>query len=397
MVYLRLAIHVDARQVIASTTATLTGVASAPKIAKTTPGAANKIDTAGYHIVSYLWTKLSGAACTINTPNATVTTVTGLTTGTYIFNLLTTDNNTGTLSANDTVVVTAIVPGPLVVSAGSNQTIASPTNSANLKGTASEVNGTIVSYNWSQLSGPSKATGNPALPQPTANGLVPGVYQFQLRVTDNTAHTATATVQVTVNAAPVTHPVTPATPAVTTQPAAPVSGLVIPGKIEAENYDTMRGVKTLRHQRCRWWGAQRGMDRQYGWDGLCSDGDDGRRLYRELLRIATPNTGASLQLCQSTGAILASLSIPNTGGFQNWQTVTATTTVTLKAGKKKSCVIFSTANPEWNINWMQFTTSTGKTASEVTGDSVSSTASTFVTDSTSGSSADSANSVHPYR
>ena len=128
-------IHVDARQVIASTTATLTGVAVAPILAITTPTASNGIDTAGYHIVSYQWTKLSGAACTITSPGAAITTgVTGLTTGTYIFNLLTTDNNTGALSANDTVVVTAIVPGALIVSAGSNQTITLPTNSVTLLG-----------------------------------------------------------------------------------------------------------------------------------------------------------------------------------------------------------------------------------------------------------------------
>ena len=35
----------------------------------------------------YQWTKLSGPAATITSPNATVTTVTGLTPGNYIFEL----------------------------------------------------------------------------------------------------------------------------------------------------------------------------------------------------------------------------------------------------------------------------------------------------------------------
>ena len=43
-------------------------------------------------IVSYVWTKSSGGAATITTSNAAVTTVTGLTPGTYVFQLTVTDN-----------------------------------------------------------------------------------------------------------------------------------------------------------------------------------------------------------------------------------------------------------------------------------------------------------------
>jgi hypothetical protein len=195
----------DPKRIISTATATLTGIAKPLKCVSVIKPAPNGIDTAGYKIVSYLWTKVSGpAGGTIATPNAATTSVSGLTTGTYIFNLLATDNNTGTISGNDTIVVTAIVPGPITVSAGANQTITLPTNSVTLTGTASEVNGTIASYAWSQLSGPSTATITTAgQAQTTVTGLVQGVYRFQLLVTDALGTTAIATVQVTVNPAPV--------------------------------------------------------------------------------------------------------------------------------------------------------------------------------------------------
>jgi len=195
----------DPKRVLSTSTATLTGVAKPLKCVAVIKPAPNGIDTAGYKIVSYLWTKVSGpAGGTLASPNAATTSVSGLTTGTYIFNLLATDNNTGTISGNDTIVVTSVVPGPITVSAGSNQTITLPTNSVTLTGTASEVNGTIASYAWSQLSGPSTATiTTPTQATTSVTGLIQGVYRFQLLVTDALGTTATATVQVTVNPAPV--------------------------------------------------------------------------------------------------------------------------------------------------------------------------------------------------
>ncbi len=198
-------ITMDPKQVISAATVTMTAKVKPLLCVAVKHPAPNGKDTAGYKIVSYLWTKVSGpAGGTIASPNAATTTVSGLTTGTYIFNMLATDDNTGTISGNDTIVVTSIVPGPITVSAGANQTITLPVNSVTLTGTASEVNGTIASYAWSQLSGPSTATITTAgQAQTTVTGLVQGVYRFQLLVTDALGTTATATVQVTVNPAPV--------------------------------------------------------------------------------------------------------------------------------------------------------------------------------------------------
>jgi len=100
-------ISAGANQTISTTTATLQGTATPPLLVKNGTTAANGIDKVGFNIVSYQWTKVSGTGGTITTPNSATTTVTGLTTGTYVFALMTTDNNTGTQRATVTITVNA--------------------------------------------------------------------------------------------------------------------------------------------------------------------------------------------------------------------------------------------------------------------------------------------------
>ena len=98
-------INAGANQTVTGTTATLKGTATPPLLVKNSLLAANGIDMVGYQIVSYQWTKVSGAGGTITSPNSASTTVTGLTPGTYVFALMTTDNNTGTQRATVTITV----------------------------------------------------------------------------------------------------------------------------------------------------------------------------------------------------------------------------------------------------------------------------------------------------
>ena len=91
---------------------------------------------------------------------------------------------------------------PPVANAGNNQAITLPANTINLSGSGTDPDGSISSYNWTKLSGPSAGTiTNPNTSATTVTGLVQGVYQFQLKVTDNKGATGTSTMQVTVNAA----------------------------------------------------------------------------------------------------------------------------------------------------------------------------------------------------
>lgn len=90
-----------------------------------------------------------------------------------------------------------------VARAGNDQTIQLPSSSTNLSGTASsDADGTISSYLWQQVSGPSSATMELIT---TSNVLISnlraGVYVFRLTVTDNRGATANDDVRVTVQAA----------------------------------------------------------------------------------------------------------------------------------------------------------------------------------------------------
>ena len=421
----------DPNRTISTSTATLTGKAKPLLCVAVKKPAPNGIDTVGYKIVSYLWTKVSGpAGGTIASPNAASTSVSGLTTGTYIFNLLATDNNTGTISGNDTIVVTSTAPGTITVNAGANQTITQPASSVTLTGSASVVNGTISSYKWSQISGPSTSTITSAgLAQTTVTGLIQGVYTFQLLVTTALSTTATATVQVTVNAAAAPGPPTvnagtnqtitlptssatltgtasetngtittyawsqvggpsAATIATAAQAQTTVSGLAagtyvfqlkvtdnsgvtataqvnvtvnassgntgstyqsVPGTIQAESYSSMLGVATETTT-----DAGGGLD--VGWIGL---GDwmsynvnvASAGTYTVNFRVSSALTGASFKMQDANGNVLTTVNVPNTGGWPTWTTLSAT--VTLPAGTQTLTIVSLSANG-FNFNWMQF-------------------------------------------
>ena len=88
---------------------------------------------------------------------------------------------------------------PPVANAGSNGSITLPTNSATLSGSGTDADGTITSYKWTEVSGPSTATiANPGSASTLVSNMVQGIYVFQLQVTDNNGATGVATVQISV-------------------------------------------------------------------------------------------------------------------------------------------------------------------------------------------------------
>jgi endoglucanase len=71
--------------------------------------------------------------------------------------------------------------------------------------------------------------------------------------------------------------------------------------------------------------------------------------YRLEYRVASP-TGGTVILGRD-GVDLAVTSVPNTAGYQNWQTVS--TTVSLQAGTQFLTVYVQTGG--WNLNWWRLT------------------------------------------
>jgi hypothetical protein len=183
------------------------GTITLPTSSMTLTGTATGNDGATISTVS--WKQDSGpATVTIASPASLSTAVSGLTVaGSYIFTLYATDNNGNTANASVTVTVNAAVttkPTPPTVSAGSNQTIALPTSSVTLNGTATANGGDVISsYLWMLMSGPGWVKFSNEWAASTAvTGLVAGTYVFELQATDNDGLTTTSSpVSIIVNAA----------------------------------------------------------------------------------------------------------------------------------------------------------------------------------------------------
>ncbi len=154
-------------------------------------------------IASYQWTKFSGPSqYTISSATQEQTSVNNLTQGIYKFELKVTDDSGA--SARDTVWVTVNAAGNKAptANAGPDITITLPTSSVTLSGSGKDPDGTIASYQWASISGPTQSKiMSPTRASTTVSNLAQGVYKFQLTVTDNAGASAKDTVQVTVNAA----------------------------------------------------------------------------------------------------------------------------------------------------------------------------------------------------
>ena len=139
-------------------------------------------------ISSYHWTKISGpSSFAITKPTDSITKLKSLVAGTYQFELKVTDN--GGLSAKDTlqIIVNDFAQNnrPPIADAGVDQTITLPIITVNLDGsTSSDPDNNITNYTWTKISGPESALFNPNTVQTQVNNLVPGTYQFELKVTD---------------------------------------------------------------------------------------------------------------------------------------------------------------------------------------------------------------------
>ena len=162
-------------------------------------------------ISSYLWTKVSGPATSnIVNPSSAVTDVSGLSQGTYQFKLTVTDNKGATGSSTVQVIVNPAANIAPVANAGNNQTITLPTSTVSLRGSGTDADGTIASYAWAKVSGPSAFTiASPASANTNVTGLIAGTYQFKLTVKDNSGASASSLVTITVKPAlnvPVVNP-----------------------------------------------------------------------------------------------------------------------------------------------------------------------------------------------
>jgi gliding motility-associated-like protein len=148
-----------------------------------------------------LWEKVSGPAATLGATNVNTLSLSNLVAGTYVFKITATD--AGTLSDTDEVTVTVfpeiVVPGDPIVNAGEDVQIRLPQNEVAIPAVAEADEGSlIVSYSWTQISGPPVLFERADSVVAVIKNLTPGEYSFTVMVTDASGKTATDEVTLTV-------------------------------------------------------------------------------------------------------------------------------------------------------------------------------------------------------
>lgn len=154
------------------------------------------------HIKEYKWTQLSGLTVTIDGATLETAFVKNIRPGAYKFQLIVTDNDgaTGTAEASITIEApanqppkaSAVVNGPVIISANGKIT---------LNGSAStDPEGGALTYEWIVVPGSANTPqiAKPANDVTDVTGLVTGSYKFQLTVKDNQGASDSAIVSVDV-------------------------------------------------------------------------------------------------------------------------------------------------------------------------------------------------------
>lgn len=151
-------------------------------------------------IVRYNWSKISGPdAGTFSSPTTAVTQFYGMTAGTYVFSFKVIDNDGMIDIDRVTVIVNPANNTAPVANAGEDMVLTFPNNTTNLNGNATDPDGNILGYRWTQISGPALAAiSNVAARNTGINRLVVGTYVFRLTVTDRmgASHSDEVTVMV---------------------------------------------------------------------------------------------------------------------------------------------------------------------------------------------------------
>jgi beta-glucosidase len=155
------------------------------------------------------------------------------------------------------------------------------------------------------------------------------------------------------------------------QAQAPFGGTVpsMPGVIQAENYDVGgEGVAYHNSTVGNPGGAYRGddvgieptLDTGGGYDvGVLTNGEwleytvrlpDAEAIYRPSVRVASPSGGGLMRL-RLDGTVVGVAQIPDTGGWQDWQTVTLPE-VPLAGGDGSHILRLEVLNGGFNLNWI---------------------------------------------
>jgi hypothetical protein len=244
-------------------------------------------------------------------------------------------NSCGASATSPAVIITGGNPAPTA-------TLTSPTNNATFTASATiTISATAADASPGTVSSVAFYNGTTLLGTDTSSpysfswtNVAAGTYSLTARATDNEGAVGTSS--------PVTIIVNP-------------QGQAIPGTIQSESYAAMNGVQletttdTGGGQDVGWIDANDWMDYTVS---VASAG-----TYILSYRVASLNGGGTVQI-RSGATTLASTTVPSTGGWQNWTTITSTT-FTLSAGTQTLRIFANIGG--FNLNWMQFALAEGNT------------------------------------
>ncbi len=154
--------------------------------------------------ITYSWAKIAGPTqFSLNSSTIVNPVFSNLVTGTYTLRLTVTDNSGAKATDDINVIVNSTAANkPPIANAGPDIVITLPVNSVTLSGSGTDPDGTIASYAWTQVAGPSKSTiGSPTKAQTTISNLIAGTYIFKLTVKDNNGATSLNQMQLIVKGA----------------------------------------------------------------------------------------------------------------------------------------------------------------------------------------------------
>lgn len=153
-------------------------------------------------ISTYLWKQLSGpSSATLVNSNTSRLYAKDLRQGKYVFSFQVTDNAGST--DTDYVQVNVENNQAPVANAGADKLVLLPVATASISGAATDPDGTIISYKWSQISGVAASMTGITSSTLSISGLISGAYKFRLTVSDNSGATHADDVLIRVTQPPV--------------------------------------------------------------------------------------------------------------------------------------------------------------------------------------------------
>jgi hypothetical protein len=163
-------------------------------------------------VVAYLWSQVSGPTnSVIINPGATSTAIKFTVPGSYLFQLMATDDKgaTGVDTVSIAVSGSKIEGNKIPVSNAGPARIITLPDTVVVAGAGSDADGKVVAYLWSQVSGPAPSTiTNPGTTTTGIKFTDPGTYVFQLLVVDDKGATGVSTTTIVVKPRPGTQTLT---------------------------------------------------------------------------------------------------------------------------------------------------------------------------------------------